>query len=81
MLFKKKKKIVYTVFWTDVFITQKMLVIVYNYKDTISIENVDMPLLLIIIMKKTKPKAHVHVYSYNYVSFSITSKVSSFHHC
>jgi len=58
-------------------ITHEILAVVYNHKDTIIIENIDMPLLLIIIMKKTKPKAHVHVFSYNYVNFSITFNVST----
>lgn len=58
------------------FPSQKILVVTYNYKDAITIENVDMPLTVNHYYEKTK-KVHVHVLSYNYTAFSITSNVST----
>lgn len=63
-------------FFPPLFPSQKILVVAYNYKDTITIESVELPLTVNHYYEKNQ-KVHVHVISYNYAAFSITSNVST----
>lgn len=50
--------------------------VVYNYKDTITIESADIP-LNVNHYCETNQKVHVQGLSCNYATFSITSNVST----
>lgn len=56
-------------FFSLLFPSQKILVVAYNYKDTITIENIDMLLTVDRYYEKNQ-KVHVHWLSYNCTAFS-----------